>query len=573
MKTESSRRRLRSCDCSSSSDEDGFDELGNFQKIQKTLSDRRHRKLAIDRETTSRRPVWFWSEFNNWWRQELDRLGKRPGKPSIVQWYELNATRVWPQDTPSFTETRLHAKCLRSTEAVRDYFRRYRAARKEQQNEHAADGHSHGGAATSGGGASGDTSHIGASHPDRHHCSARINNTASEEDAPMDPAALIAQHNMLIAKAQGQQQIQARIQMQSVMYASTWNHPLLPLPQCSSRVGGEGRSLAGGAAAQAIAGGVMWNQQAGGKEKRWSDESSATDRGTSSMCSKQHVRQVEGEDKVVAEEQGLEHIAGSGDDGSEIDEDQEDLEGGCWRQQPQQTGMPFWRQRPNTFLPHHRGAEQQPHDGWAERLPKLEQQQAMACAPASQQRSQWRPPSCDSMPTNTMPYGSDAKPHGAACHSSGASFTVRSGYLAWNSTALAQQEQQQLLLRDRHQGRHRLLRVRATKCADLVSPNSLLIPAPPLPVVPMRAGEWLMPPGGAATASRHKPDGSLVEAVKQVEQNQEQQQQEQQHMREWYAANGRGIGGMMCIDEGDEMEMVEDDSDNDDEGVPEVFWD
>lgn len=48
------------------------------------------------------------------------------------RWYEEHARRTWPEDLPSWVDTREHAKCLRSPEEVRDYFRDYRAKKKQQ---------------------------------------------------------------------------------------------------------------------------------------------------------------------------------------------------------------------------------------------------------------------------------------------------------------------------------------------------------------------------------------------------------------------------------------------------------
>ncbi|EFJ52469.1 hypothetical protein VOLCADRAFT_86600 [Volvox carteri f. nagariensis] len=81
-------------------------------------------------EWSDRRPLRFWQPFNDWWRSELDRLGRRPNAQEINGWYEVHAYDLWKEDAPSLQETRVHAKCLRSLPLVRDYFRNYRAKKR-----------------------------------------------------------------------------------------------------------------------------------------------------------------------------------------------------------------------------------------------------------------------------------------------------------------------------------------------------------------------------------------------------------------------------------------------------------
>lgn len=83
----------------------------------------------------TRRPVGFWSAFNGWWRGILNSQGRRPQAAEIASWYETFSDEEWGFDKPSLKETRIHAKCLRSTDEVRDYFRRYRAIRKEEDGD------------------------------------------------------------------------------------------------------------------------------------------------------------------------------------------------------------------------------------------------------------------------------------------------------------------------------------------------------------------------------------------------------------------------------------------------------
>lgn len=46
------------------------------------------------------------------------------------RWYDNHADETWGNEKPTVQETRVHAKCLRSVESVRDYFRDYRAKKK-----------------------------------------------------------------------------------------------------------------------------------------------------------------------------------------------------------------------------------------------------------------------------------------------------------------------------------------------------------------------------------------------------------------------------------------------------------
>jgi hypothetical protein len=68
--------------------------------------------------------------FNDWWRNQLDKSGRRASAQEIVMWYHANAQELWGDDAPSIQETRVHAKCLRSLPLVRDYFRSYRAKKR-----------------------------------------------------------------------------------------------------------------------------------------------------------------------------------------------------------------------------------------------------------------------------------------------------------------------------------------------------------------------------------------------------------------------------------------------------------
>ncbi|GLI64098.1 hypothetical protein VaNZ11_007271 [Volvox africanus] len=95
------------------------------------LTELKEGRVAPSRpEWSDRRRLGFWQPFNEWWRSELDRLGRRPSKEEIGRWYDLHAYDLWKEDAPSLEETRVHAKCLRSIPLVRDYFRNYRARKR-----------------------------------------------------------------------------------------------------------------------------------------------------------------------------------------------------------------------------------------------------------------------------------------------------------------------------------------------------------------------------------------------------------------------------------------------------------
>ncbi|KAG2499411.1 hypothetical protein HYH03_002985 [Edaphochlamys debaryana] len=68
----------------------------------------------------------FWSPFNTWWRAQYERIGKRPCKAQICEWHEAHALAAWGQECPSLDDMLIHAKGMRSTEEVRNYFRVYR---------------------------------------------------------------------------------------------------------------------------------------------------------------------------------------------------------------------------------------------------------------------------------------------------------------------------------------------------------------------------------------------------------------------------------------------------------------
>jgi len=74
-----------------------------------------------------RRPAQFWAPLNNWWRGYFAETGQRPVTSHVQEWFERNGDSVWGLDKPTWKEARIHAKCLRSTDQVKNYFREYRA--------------------------------------------------------------------------------------------------------------------------------------------------------------------------------------------------------------------------------------------------------------------------------------------------------------------------------------------------------------------------------------------------------------------------------------------------------------
>ncbi|KXZ51196.1 hypothetical protein GPECTOR_13g683 [Gonium pectorale] len=135
-------------------DEDGEgegeeDEDLDFERIERArrkaggspVADGAHTAAARDYARSAaggRRPVQFWAPFNDWWRSELERTGKRPHVGMLAAWYGANAAAVWGDGAPTFDETRTHAKCLRSVGSIRDYFRSYRARKKARTGTAAA---------------------------------------------------------------------------------------------------------------------------------------------------------------------------------------------------------------------------------------------------------------------------------------------------------------------------------------------------------------------------------------------------------------------------------------------------
>ncbi|GFH24096.1 uncharacterized protein HaLaN_21822, partial [Haematococcus lacustris] len=88
-------------------------------------------------ERRQRRPAGFWQMFNVWWRKELDNAGGiRPPTSAVRKWYQEYAEAVWPDASsrPCWRDCRVHAKCLKSTEEVKEYFRKYRCGKKPGAN-------------------------------------------------------------------------------------------------------------------------------------------------------------------------------------------------------------------------------------------------------------------------------------------------------------------------------------------------------------------------------------------------------------------------------------------------------
>ncbi|GIL48780.1 hypothetical protein Vafri_5220 [Volvox africanus] len=77
-----------------------------------------------------RKELNWWHSFNSWWRDEYDKLGRRPRMQEVDEWYREHAERTWGVDKPSLEATRDHAKCLRSKKELREYFQRYNAKKQ-----------------------------------------------------------------------------------------------------------------------------------------------------------------------------------------------------------------------------------------------------------------------------------------------------------------------------------------------------------------------------------------------------------------------------------------------------------
>lgn len=80
-------------------------------------------------KSQSRRPILFWNPLNSWWREFYTQNKRKPKREEVQGWFESNFETEWPdaRSRPSWEEAKLHAKCLRPSEYVRQYFRDYRA--------------------------------------------------------------------------------------------------------------------------------------------------------------------------------------------------------------------------------------------------------------------------------------------------------------------------------------------------------------------------------------------------------------------------------------------------------------
>ncbi|MEW5302069.1 MAG: hypothetical protein WDW36_004879 [Sanguina aurantia] len=82
---------------------------------------------------TARRAVGYWATFNLCWREQHQALGRRPTRSEVGRWYDAHADGVWGDDKPAWLAFRDHAKCLRLTDDVRNYFKAYRKKKAEIQ--------------------------------------------------------------------------------------------------------------------------------------------------------------------------------------------------------------------------------------------------------------------------------------------------------------------------------------------------------------------------------------------------------------------------------------------------------
>ncbi|GFR46586.1 hypothetical protein Agub_g8191 [Astrephomene gubernaculifera] len=97
-----------------------------------------------------RKELNWWHSFNSWWRDEYDRLGRRPRMQEVDDWYRENAERIWGAEKPSLEATRDHAKCLRSKKELREYFQRYNARKGRSNKKQCSEGFSPGSASDPG---------------------------------------------------------------------------------------------------------------------------------------------------------------------------------------------------------------------------------------------------------------------------------------------------------------------------------------------------------------------------------------------------------------------------------------
>ncbi|GLC60038.1 hypothetical protein PLESTB_001566600 [Pleodorina starrii] len=320
-------------------------------------------------------------------------------------------------------------------------------------------------------------------------------------------------------------------------------------------------------------------EQAPGGEKRRSDRSSATDDGAGS--SSMHRGGEEGED-AGSELDGCSETESETETETETDNDGDDEEQeGRWvRQQPlRRVDTPFWGRRAKSLTSHltppehhqHFELQQQQQQQRHHHHHHHQQPQPMSGlqggAMSRQLPSPLQLPVGDAMLTSPLPYlsytaaniNNNNNDDDDVAWRGGAPPLVRCGDQRGLALLLRQQKQQQreLVLREQAMGR-----------ADSLSPGSLLITAPALPIMPLREDDWLVSPGSGMPLGQ---DSSQQQKGQQRQRPPPQQAQQPEHI----AAAAAAGGGMARIDEGmEEMEGDgDDDDDDDDEGVPEVFWD
>lgn len=56
-----------------------------------------------------------------------------PNSATLRRWYDAHADGVWGDDKPTWLAFRDHAKCLRLTDDVKNYFKAYRKKKADTQ--------------------------------------------------------------------------------------------------------------------------------------------------------------------------------------------------------------------------------------------------------------------------------------------------------------------------------------------------------------------------------------------------------------------------------------------------------
>ena len=73
---------------------------GKLKGGAKTVDNKKD-KNSTRKWSPNRKAAGFWSPFNDWWRLEFERLGRRPTTEEVSAWYVDHADRVWGDAKPS----------------------------------------------------------------------------------------------------------------------------------------------------------------------------------------------------------------------------------------------------------------------------------------------------------------------------------------------------------------------------------------------------------------------------------------------------------------------------------------